>query len=128
LYTGEKIPLPKFVSLADKADGMVHLCEQSALVFGADRRTPVKYRPVVAIRSDGPQTVLLPCTTKLPDRADQFFQLHSNRVMWTQKNEGGDSYAYYRYEVVPRGSLHAKIGIMVQSARIELLQWLKSRF
>lgn len=113
---------------ADKADGFIHVCEQAALMFGSDRREPKPYRPVVCIRNDDSRVVVLPCTTKDQIDSPDFFELNDERVMWTRRPDGSNSFAHYRYEVVAGGSLKNKIGAMPQPARIELLKWLKSRY
>lgn len=120
--------LPESVSDAGKAEGMIHLCDQSALVFGSNRRKPTAYRPVVAVRSEGQRVVVLPCTSKDNTGSPDFFELNAERVMWTRPDDGRKSFANYRYEMVPAHRLRGKIGVMPQPARIELLVWLKSRY
>jgi len=120
--------LPNAVIEADKADGFIHVCEQAALMFGSDRREPKPYRPVVRIRNDNSRVVVLPCTTKDQIGSPDFFELNDERVMWTHRPNGNNSFAHYRYEVIAGGSLKNKIGAMPQPARIELLKWLKSRY
>jgi len=120
--------LPDSVVDAGKADGFVHICEQSALSFGSDRREPTVYRHVVAIRAEGPRVVVLPCTTAEKTGNPEFFELTDKRVMWTRKSTGRQSFAHYRYEVVSGVHLKGKIGVMPQAARIDLLSWLKSRY
>lgn len=120
--------LPELVVEADKADGFVYVCEQTALMFGSDRREPTAYRPVVAIRNDGSRIVVLPCTTKDSENSPEFFELNQKRVMWSSLSDGRISFVFYRYEVVADVCLKGKIGIMTQPARIELLIWLKSRY
>jgi hypothetical protein len=120
--------VPHSVVEAGKADGFVHVCEQGALMFGSDRREPSNYRPVVAVRNDGPRFVVLPCTTKESTNSADFFSLDDQRVMWSRPSNDRTSFAYYRYEVVGGERLKAKIGVMPQAARIELLTWLKARY
>jgi hypothetical protein len=120
--------LPDSVIEADKADGFIHICQQAALSFGSDRREPTDYRPVVAIRNDGPRVVVLPCTTQDHTRSPEFFELNEDRAKWTRASDGRKSFANYRYEVVAGSRLKGKIGVMPQPARIELLAWLKSRY
>jgi len=120
--------LPESVVNADKADGFVHVCEQGSLMFGSDRREPTNYRPVVAVRNDGPRVVVLPCTTKDSTNFPDFFELNDQRVEWTRPSNGHSSFACCRYEVVAGTRLKGKIGVMPQPARIELLTWLKSRY
>jgi hypothetical protein len=120
--------LPDSVIEAGKADGFIHVCEQAALMFGSDRREPTSHRPVVAIRNDGPRVVVLPCTTKSHTSSPEFFELNDERVMWTRPSDGRKSFASYRYEVVAGACLKGKIGVMPQPARIDLLEWLKSRY
>lgn len=127
MYTGA--PLPDFdapVCEADKANGFVHLCDQSALMFGSDRAQPVPYRPVVEVRHYLDWVVVLPCTSKQPAVSGDFFALTDSRIMWTKRQERR-SFAFYRYEPVAPSHLKAKIGVMHQAARIELLAWLKQR-
>jgi len=120
--------LPASVVEAGKADGFIHVCEQAALMFGSDRREPTNYRPVVAVRNDGPRFVVLPCTTKNNMNPADFFELNDQRVMWSRPSSDRTGFAYYRYEVVSGERLKGKIGVMPQPARIELLTWLKSRY
>jgi hypothetical protein len=120
--------LPSAVAEAGKADGFVHICEQAALMFGSDRRNPTNYRPVVALRSDGPRVIVLPCTRKESQDNPDFFELDETHVMWSRPPNERRSFAYYRYEVVAGANLRGKIGAMPQPARIELLNWLKARY
>ena len=122
--------LPPEVLEAGKADGFVYPCEQSALEFGSDRKVPVKFRPVVSIRKDGPRAVVLPCTTKDSSASPSFFELvHDTHVHWAGKWDGRRSFACCRYEVVDPARMRPKsVGAMPQAARIELLNWLKSRY
>lgn len=120
--------LPAFVVDAGKADGFIHVCEQSALDFGNDRREPTATRPVVGVRNDGPRVVVLPCTTKDHAGAPDFFELNSKRVMWSRPPDGRASFACARFEVVAGTRLKKMIGTMPQEARVELLAWLKGRY
>ena len=120
--------LPEPVIEAGKAEGFVHLCDQSALNFGSNRREPTAYRPVVTVRGEGSRLVILPCTTKDNTGSPDFFELNAQRVMWTRPDDGRKSFANYRYEMVPAQRLRGKIGVMPQAARIDLLAWLKSRY
>jgi hypothetical protein len=106
----------------------VYVCEQAALTFGSNRREPTTYRPVVAVRHDGPRAVVLPCTSRDRSALPDFFELNEQRVMWVHAADGRRSFATCRYEVVDRGRLRGKIGVMPQPARIEILAWLKSRY
>lgn len=111
-----------------KASGMIMLCLQSALVFGSDRRVPVRSRPVVQVRRNGNLLAVLPCTTKSPRRPKDFFELAPSRTFWSQAREAGDeSCAYYRYEVVGDGEVGLKIGTLTQGGRIDLMRWLQER-
>lgn len=121
-------PLPESVLDADHASGIVHSCYQSALMFGSDRRAPTASRPVVAIRKDGPRIIVLPCTTKDSTFLPDFFELSKDRVMWKRSYEVTNSFACGRYEVVTTNCLTNDIGIMLHSARLDLLVWLKSRY
>ena len=120
--------LPDSVIEAGKADGFIHICEQAALFFGNDRRDPTSHRPVVAVRNDGPRVVVLPCTRRDHSNDPGFFELDDKRVMWTRPDGDRSSFACCRYEVVPSTRMKGKIGTMPQTARIELLNWLKSRY
>ena len=112
-----------------KASGLIMLCLQSALVFGSDRRIPVRSRPVVQVRRNGSLLAVLPCTTKSPRRPEDFFRLAPSRTFWTQSREAGDeSCAYYRYEVVADGEVGKKIGTLTQGGRIDLMRWLQQRY
>jgi hypothetical protein len=121
--------LPADVAEAGKAEGFVHICDQSVLEFGSDRKIPVKYRPVVTLRKDGPRAVVLPCTSKDNSGSPDFFELVNDmRVQWVKPWDGRRSFARGRYEVVDPAHMRAKVGAMPQAARIELLNWLKSRY
>lgn len=124
-------PLPDPVTEAGFADGFIYICQQAALLFGSDRTTPTRSRPVVGIKQHGARVVVLPCTTRGKQESEQFFDLNKNdRVMWVSPEKSGtESMAYYRYELVAWQNLEQrKIGLMPQSARIELLDWLKARY
>lgn len=119
---------PEFAELG-KADGFVHVCDQTALMFGSDRKVPVALRPVVSIRKDGTRDVVLPCTTKDHSCDADFFELvNEQHVLWVKPWDGRKCFAYWRYEVVAPVHLRQKIGVMLQSARIRLLQWLMERW
>jgi hypothetical protein len=120
--------LPADIAQDGKADGIIHLCEQAALEFGSDRREPSFARPVVAIKDGGPGTVVLPCTTRPHSGSPDFYELASPPVVWTQTKATVPSYAFYRYEVVPRQHFLKKIGLLPQGPRIDLLNWLISRY
>jgi hypothetical protein len=120
--------LPADIAEDGKADGIIHLCEQAALEFGSNRREPTFARPVVAIKDGGPGTVVLPCTTKQQSGSPDFYELTSPPVVWTQPKVAVPSYASYRYEVVPRRHFVKKIGLIPQGPRIDLLNWLISRY
>jgi len=127
-WARKAVALPDSVIEADKADGFIHICQQAALSFGSNRREPTDYRPVVAVRRDGPRAVVLPCTTKDQTNSPEFFELNDDRAKWTHPPDGRKSFAHFRYEVVAGSHLKGKIGVMPQPARIELLAWLKSRY
>lgn len=112
------------VATLDKANGMIWIANQKALVFGSNRKTPVARRPVVALRRDGDRVAVLPCTSKSGSRSDSFFELNEQRVMW-QRKANQLSFAYYRWEVVHADAMRHKIGTMNQPARIDLLKWLR---
>lgn len=112
-----------------KAEGFVQVCDQAALMFGSNRKVPVEFRPVVTVRKDGSRAVVLPCTSKNPLAAAEFFELVNDvHVQWTKPWDGRRSFAYYRYEVVASGHLHQKVGVMSQGARVRLLDWLVERW
>jgi len=118
--------LPPSVADAGKADGFIHLCRQAALGFGSDRRTPVDFRPVVRLRAEPGRLVVLPCTRTHSTDSDEFFALTADRTMWTRA-QAGEGAAFWRYEVVPVESAPDKIGMLTQSARVDLLKWLRGR-
>lgn len=121
--------LPDFVIEADKGNGFIHVCEQGALGFGSDRRKLTAHRPVVAIRNDGPRVAVLPCTSQDKNGQPDFYELNEQRVMWSRLPDDRKSFARDRYEVVARARLQKNpIGTMPQPARIDLLNWLKSRY
>jgi hypothetical protein len=121
--------LPPEVAEAGKAEGFVHICDQSVLEFGSDRKVPVKSRPVICIRKDGPRAVVLPCTSKDNSGSPDFFELVNDKdVQWAKPWDGRRSFARGRYEVVDPVHMRTKVGVMPQSARIELLNWLKARY
>ena len=111
-----------------KAEGFVHVCDQTALMFGSDRRVPVASRPVVSVRKDGARAVVLPCTTKDHSTNPAFLELvNDQHVQWTRPWDGRRSFVSCRYEVVAPAHLHQKVGVMPQAARIRLLAWLMER-
>lgn len=129
---GNKTPdLPDSVREAGVADGFVYVCSQGALIFGSNRKLPKPSRPVVAIKPHGERLVVLPCTTRDQRGSAEFFDLdEKQRVTWVnQVKDKPHSFAYYRYELIDSASLQKKaIGMMAQPHRIELLNWLKSRY
>lgn len=128
MYTG--LPTPDFqavIASADKAEGFVHHCDQGALMFGQDRREPVATRPVVRVTRHDTRAVVLPCTSKPPSNPADFFELTPQRVMWKRLQADRQTFAYWRYETVANFSLQGMIGMMPQSARIELLYWLRQK-
>jgi hypothetical protein len=128
MYTGQPLPpLPSVVLDADWATGFVHLCQQTALDFGSNRRTPVALRPVLEVRKDGARAVVLPCTSQDKTANAQFYELGPDRVEWTRPS-GNRSFAYSRYETVGTAVLRQKIGVMPHPARIALMQWIKGRY
>jgi hypothetical protein len=121
--------LPPNIAGEGKAEGFVHVCDQSALMFGSDRKEPVKSRPVVSVRKDGLRAVVLPCTTKDQSADPDFFELVNDvHVQWTKPWDGRRSFACCRYEVIAPAHLRYKVGVMPQAARIEMFNWLKSRY
>jgi hypothetical protein len=128
LYTGSPPPdFRKSIAEADKADGFVQPCDQRALMFGQDRHAPAVTRPVVRVRQHGDRAIVLPCTSKPPSNPADFFELTPERVMWTKRPDDRRTFACVRYEALEPSWLRKPIGMMPQSARIELLQWLKQR-
>ena len=121
--------LPEEVVEQGKAEGIIHACEQSALLFGSNRREPVSQRPVVSIRKDGVRAVVLPCTRTDQSADPDFFELVNDvNVQWSKPWDGRRSFVSCRYEVVSPAHLRQKIGVMPQAARIGLLEWLRSRY
>lgn len=130
MFTGRPLPpLPTVVAEAGWAAGSLHVCQQSALEFGSNRREPVNCRPVVKIRPDGHRVVVLPCTRRDQAANPDFFDLNaSGRVMWSLPPKAS-SFTYYRYETVSSDALVGKaIGVMSHPARINLIGWLKERY
>lgn len=124
-----KQKLPPEINDEGKAKGFVHVCDQSALMFGSDRKEPVNYRPVVSVRRDGMRAVVLQCTTKDQSASPDFFELVNDKhVQWTKSWDGRRSFACCCYEVINGAHLRFKVGVMPQPARIEIFNWLKSRF
>lgn len=128
MFTGSPLPpLPVSVQDSAKADGYIHLCRQSALEFGSNRRTPVDFRPAVRLKTDGDRYVVLPCTGQVQVDESKFFALTAERVMWTKPSHKS-SHAFWRYEVVPATAAPNMIGCLTQGARIDLLAWLRGRY
>lgn len=128
MYTGLPFkPLPPSVADAGKADGFIHLCRQSALGFGSDRRTPVDFRPVVRLRSEPGRFVVLPCTRSNSVDSAEFFALTAERAMW-KRPDSDPGAAFWRYEVVSAEEAPDMIGTLTQSARVDLLKWLRGRY
>ena len=130
MFTGTPLPpLPACLEDAPMSSGLLYSCEQRALAFGANRRTPVARRPVADLRREGGRVVVLPCTTRARDNDARFFELPLEQVMWLGPQPADQRNSVFeRYEVVPAAALHGKIGIMAQPLRIELMQWLHSRY
>ena len=111
-----------------KASGVILLCLQSALVFGSNRRTPVRSRPVVLVKRDGNRLAVLPCTTHAPQRPGEFFELTASRTFWIRPSKTAlATRAFYRYEVVASGEIGKKIGTLTQNGRVDLMHWLQER-
>lgn len=132
MFTAGRVKaLPSSVVEADKADGSIKNCLQAALDFGSDRREPKPYRPVVLIRNEGSRVVVLPCTTKDKTGYPSFFELINDQMVWwmpPRPHDNRRSFVNDRYEVIDGENLKNKIGFMPQPARIDLLNWLKSRY
>jgi hypothetical protein len=127
IEASEPVAMPAWLDDV-KASGMIRLCLQSALVFGSDRRTPVRSRPVVEVRRNGSLLAVLPCTTKTARPSPNFFELAPSRTFWTRPRESGEeSSAFYRYEVIDGREVGTKIGTLTQSGRIDLMRWLQER-
>ena len=126
MYTGN--PLPPEVQEAGWAAGFIHLCQQSALGFGSNRRIPVAGRPIVEIRKDGSRAIVLPCTSQDKSSDSEFYELTSpDKVIWARPTHRR-TFVFRRYEAVPNDALVEKIGAMPHPARIQLLEWLKGRY
>src|SRR3990172_1958004 len=108
LYTGSPPPdFRKPISEADKADGFIQPCDQHALMFGQDRRSPAVTRPVVRIRHYGDLAIVLPCTSKPPSNPSEFFELTAKHVMW-KKLQDRRTFACSRYEAVEPSRLRTQ--------------------
>lgn len=130
MFTGKPLPPmhPVFED-AGWAEGLVRWCTQSALLFGADRRTPVAARPIVTLRRDGSRAVVLPCTSRDQSLNPSFRELVSPRdVMWVMDVQRRRTFAFRRYETVNLEVLGSKLGIMNHSARVDLLKWVKEQY
>lgn len=129
MYTGKPLPpLPSIIQEAGWAAGFIHVCRQSALGFGSDRKMPVATRPVVELRIDGNRRVVLPCTSQNKSPDAEFYELTvPDKVVWTRIFHGR-TFVFRRYEAVLAEVLIEKIGVMPHPARITLLDWLKARY
>ena len=130
MFTGKPLPplriLPDSVREAGWAAGFLHAADQAALHFGWNRREPVRARPVVEIRKDGPRVVVLPCTSQDKSESAGFREL-TGQIEW-MRPEMRRTFASARYELVEPGHLYSKIGVLGHPARIQLLDWLKGRY
>ena len=127
IETSEPVAMPAWLDDV-KASGMISLCLQSALVFGSNRRIPVRSRPVVQVRRNGNLLAVLPCTTKRAHPSSNFFGLAPSRTFWVRSREPGEeSSAFYRYEVIDGREVGTKIGTLTQGGRIDLMRWLQER-
>jgi hypothetical protein len=129
MFNGKTLPpLPAITSDDGWAAGFIYYCQQSALMFGHDRKVPSSHRPVIEVKKAGAYAAVLPCTSKNHSADPEFFELAPpNTVMWT-KPGNQTSYASRRYERVPLNALTGgKIGAMPHPARIQLMDWLKAR-
>ena len=96
-------------------------------MFGADRKKPVDYRPVVLLKCDAGRVVVLPCTSKQTEDTPEHFALTAARVFWTKPDRPSGA-AFWRYEVIDRAEAKMKIGTLTQGARIDVLKWVRSKY
>jgi len=109
---------------ADFALGKCSLAQQSDLIFGRQRRSPVEWRPVVIWSALDDIAYVLPATTR-PDPL--FFHLEHQRCLLKQpQSTPQDSYLCPRIEALHRTAL-IEIGILDHPTRIEIAQWKRRR-
>lgn len=108
---------------------MIFRCHQSALDFGADRKTPVPTRPVAEVRREAGRAVVLPCTSQDKQNDPGFFGFDQKRLYWTHATPPDQrTFAFERYEVVAKDALTKKIGVIDHGLCLDLMAWLKERY
>jgi len=130
MFTGKPIPpMNSDFSDLEWAEGRVCWGRQSALLFGADRRSPVFSRPVVTIRRDGCRVIVLPCTKANRASNPAFREIVSPRdVMWLDQAKRPRTFSFRRYETILFESLLEVMGVINHAARINLLKWVKEQY
>lgn len=107
------------------AHGFCYLSRQRDLHFGANRRRPVDWRPVVLVIRYGSRLYVLPATSQPhPD----FFHLLPDDCFQIRppKDPPHDSYLYWVAETAEE-SLLVKLGVLPHPRRIQIMQWLRER-
>jgi len=112
--------LPK----ADFAHGKCYLAQQSALVFGSDRREPVYRRPVVSWALVGPRAYIFPATTH--QHRDFFHLPHGKCFLKRPHEDERDSYLCHRVEALSLVDL-IELGILDHPTRLAIAAWKRDR-
>lgn len=108
----------------DKAHGFLWWCDQSALVFGADRRIPTSGRMTLSLARDRQFTTVLPATTQ---NKPAFFHLDPALIRMHRAQDVRESWLCPRYEIIRNHHLK-EAGIVDQSARVSVVDWLRRQY
>ncbi|WP_200246718.1 hypothetical protein [Lamprobacter modestohalophilus] len=109
---------------ADFAQGTCYLVQQSALVFGRNRRTPSEWRVAISWARLGSRTYLFPATTKR--HADFFCIPHGKCFLKRPHQDERDSYLCPRVEAVSQDAL-IELGILDHPTRLAIANWKRAQ-
>ena len=116
----DRTPKPLPAEL-DKAHGFLWWCDQSALVFGSDRRQPTATRMTLSLIRGWQRSAVLPATTQANPA---FYRLDPARFL-THGQERRESWLCPRYETVDNDWLLHKAGLVDQTTRVSIVHWLR---
>jgi hypothetical protein len=105
------------------ADGFFFAIRQSALDFGANRRTPRAWRPGLVLWRREPAVAVLPSTTRNRRNNPRFFPVPPGEALFRQP-DARQSFLYWRYETLGPSTLGQKIGMVSHPVRIQVMEWL----
>ena len=125
MHLYQRRPQPQApVPTADFAQGKCYLAQQSALVFGSDRREPVYRRPVVSWALVGPRAYVFPATTQ--HHKDFFFLPRGSCFLKRAHEDERDSYLCPRVEALSVADL-TELGILDHPTRLAIAAWKRAR-